>query len=101
MRYEDETFVQERVELDGNEFRSCRFESCRLVYGGDPGVRVEDCAFDETRLELVEEAGNTISFLQNVFHGFGPDGRRVVEHFFDQIREGKVGQPETTEMADR
>lgn len=98
MRHEGETFVQERIELGENEFRDCRFESCRLVYDGSAGVRIQNCSFEDTRLELVDEAGNTLSFLQNMFHGFGEDGREVVENFFDQIREGRIGQPDTTEM---
>lgn len=98
MRYEDEVFVQERIELGENEFRGCRFESCRLVYDGSAGVRIQDCSFEDTRLELVDAAGNTLSFLQNIFHGFGDDGRLVVENFFDQIREGRIGQPDTQEM---
>lgn len=99
MRHEGEVFVQERIELGENQFRNCRFESCRLVYDGSAGVRIEDCAFEDSRLELVDEAGNTLSFLQNLFHGFGEDGRLVVENFFEQIRQGKIGQPETTDMA--
>lgn len=97
MRHEGETFVQERIELGEDEFVDCRFEECRLIYDGSPGVRVQNCDFEDTRLELVDEAGNTLSFLQNIFHGFGEDGRTVVEHLFDQIREGRidaVGYPE-------
>ena len=95
MRHEGEVFTQERIELGDDEFRNCRFESCRLVYDGSPGVRIVNCDFEESRLELTDEAGNTLSFLQNIFHGFGEDGRHVVENFFDQIREGKIGQPDT------
>jgi hypothetical protein len=95
MRHEDEVFVQDRIELGENEFRNCRFESCRLVYDGSPGVRIQNCEFEDTRLELTDEAGNTLSFLQNIFHGFGEDGQAVVENFFDQIREGRIGQPDT------
>jgi len=101
MRHEDETFVQERIELGENEFRNCRFESCRLVYDGSPGVRIQNCDFEETRLELVEEAGNTLGFLQNIFHGFGEDGQAVVENFFDQIRQGQIGQPDTDDLVER
>lgn len=99
MRHEDEVFVQEEVELGGNKFLSCTFEDCRLIYDGSPGVRIQDCTFEGTRLELVGEAGNTLSFLQNIFHGFGEDGRLVVENFFEQIRDGKIGQPETEELS--
>lgn len=101
MRHEGEVFVQERVELGGNQFRDCRFESCRLVYDGSAGVRIEGCDFEESRLELVDEAGNTLSFLQNLFHGFGDDGRKVVESFFEQIRQGRIGQPDTGGFPER
>lgn len=99
MRHEGEDFVQEEVELGGNKFLDCTFEDCRLLYDGSPGVRIEDCSFEETRLELTDEAGNTLSFLQNLYHGFGEDGQLVVENFFDQIRQGLIGQPDTEELA--
>jgi hypothetical protein len=95
MLHEGETFVEERIELGGNQFRNCSFESCRLVFDGSEGVRIEDCDFEETRLELVDQAGTTLSFLQNMYHGFGDDGQAVVENLFDQIREAKIGQPST------
>lgn len=94
MLHEDETFVQERIQLGGNQFRNCTFQECRLVYDGSAGVRIEDCDFDETRVELVEQAGNTLSFLQNVYHGLGEDGQKVVENFFHHVRQGQIGQPD-------
>lgn len=97
MEHHDETFVDEEIGLDDEAYVGCTFRDCRLVYGGSAGVRVQDCDFEETRLELVDEAGNTLSFLQNIYHGFGEDGKTVVEHLFDQIRQGKidaVGYPE-------
>lgn len=98
MRHEDELFVQERIKLGDDQFIGCEFQHCRLVYDGSAGVRIRDCSFEETRLELVDEAGNTLSFLQNLFHGFGDDGEEVVENLFDQIRQERIGQPDTREM---
>ncbi len=91
MEHRDETFVNQPVHLAEDHYVGCTFNACRLVYDGSAGVRIQDCNFEETRLELTEEAGNTLSFLQNIYHGFGEDGKRVVENLFDQIREGRIG----------
>lgn len=91
MEHRDETFVDQPIRLGEDHYIGCRFDACRLVYDGSAGVRIQDCSFEDTRLELTEEAGNTLSFLQNIYHGFGDDGQRVVENLFDQIREGRIG----------
>lgn len=92
MHHEDEAFVREEIDLGDDQFVRCRFDECRLIYDGSPGVEIRDCEFDETRLELTGEAGNTLSFLQNIYHGFGEDGRKVVENLFEQIRQGRIGE---------
>jgi hypothetical protein len=93
MEHRGETFVDEEIPLGETRYVGCTFEGCRLVYGGEAGVQIEDCDFEDTRLELTEEAGNTLSFLQNLYHGFGEDGQAVVENLFDQIREGRIEAP--------
>lgn len=92
MPHQDQGFVGEEIRLGEESYVNCRFEDCRLIYDGSAGVRIEACDFDETRLELTGEAGNTLSFLQNIYHGFGDDGKKVVENLFDQIREGRIGE---------
>lgn len=92
MRHQDETFIGDPIELGENQFINCTFDDCRLIYDGSPGARIENCSFDQTRLELTGEAGNTLSFLQNIYHGFGEDGQAVVENLFDQIRQGRIGE---------
>lgn len=92
MEHRDERFVDEEIHLGDDAYIGCTFEDCRLIYDGSPGVHIKDCDFDETRLELVDAAGNTLSFLQNIYHGFGEDGRLVVESLFENIREGRIGQ---------
>lgn len=91
MEHRDEAFVDEEIHLGEDHYVDCSFEACRLLYDGSPGVRIQNCSFEDTRLELTGQAGNTLSFLQNIYHGFGEDGRAVVENLFDQIREGRIG----------
>lgn len=92
MEHRDEVFVDEEIDLGEDSYVNCRFKGCRLVYDGAPGVQIQSCDFEETRLELVDEAGNTLSFLQNIYHGFGEDGRRVVENLVEQVRQGRIGE---------
>jgi hypothetical protein len=45
MRYEGEAFHDCRVELDGNQFDSCRFNNVTFHYSGGP-IHLCGCEFD-------------------------------------------------------
>lgn len=66
MRYEDRTFEDETITLDGNEFYRCAFKRCTLIYSGgnvalDP-FEPEDCT---VRLEGAAQMGHEL--MMNIF----------------------------------
>jgi hypothetical protein len=65
LEVEDRTFVRQAVRLDGRRFVGCRFEACRLVYGGGD-VEVEDCTFDDCTWDVQDAAANTVRLFEQV-----------------------------------
>lgn len=36
MKVEKQSFSNQEIQLDGNEYLDCRFENCTLIYKGGP-----------------------------------------------------------------
>jgi hypothetical protein len=85
MRFEKKTFTSESIELDGNEFIDCAFDSCTFVFAGHKGFafrgnRVSsDCGF-----RFTECAANTVATMQAIY-GMGPWGQAHIIATFHQI----------------
>ena len=73
--------------LDGNVYRKCRFERCRLVYRGGQLPEMADCFFNECTWTFDDAADRTLIFLKNIFHGMGNGGKQIVQQTFDNIRK--------------
>ena len=80
-RFEDLT-----ITLDGGTFHGCTFLRCRLRFAGlampdlGGGNSFEGCEWD-----FVGAAGNTLGFLQTLFHDHG--GAELVERVFGAVRQ--------------
>ncbi len=82
-----ETFVDQRVVLDEDEFLECTFTNCDVVYQGRQRAYLVGCAFHgRCTFRLEGAALRTPEFLKGVYHGLGPAGRRLVEETFDEVR---------------
>jgi hypothetical protein len=88
-RYEGVT-----VRLDGNRFRNCTFQDCSLEFGGSDVVGMVGCTFTNCVWSFVGAAANTLSFLGAMYRGLGPDGGKLVERTFENIRSGNVTSTE-------
>jgi hypothetical protein len=64
-RYENRTFENEHVILDGGVFVNCVFKNCSLEYsGGD--VYVQNCQGETCQLVWRDAAQRTINLLQGL-----------------------------------
>lgn len=80
------SFSDQRVELDNKHFVQCRFARCVLVFGATGTLSLEQNEFTDCKWELTGAAATTIQFLRALYHGAGPEGAKLVDDTFDEIR---------------
>lgn len=90
IRNEDSVYIGVTVRLDGNQFRSCTLQNCRLEFAGSDLVGMVECAFTNCVWSFVGPAANTFSFLSAMYRGLGRDGANLVERTFENIKSGNV-----------
>lgn len=64
--FQDRTFTDERVLLDGGSFLRCSFEGSTLVYFGGQLPEMQDCRFDDVRFSFEGPAMNTLDLLRKL-----------------------------------
>ncbi len=64
--YRSERYSNQRVEVDGNQYEFCEFNSCQLVYSGGEKPVFRSCTFRQTGLQLDGAAIRTAQYLQNL-----------------------------------
>jgi len=80
MRYEKQTFQDETVVLDGNQFVECTFVRCKFQYsGGD--FDIDRIRFDSLEFTVDGPAAKTVLLLRSLWAN--PVGRRAVESLLD------------------
>jgi len=85
MRFENTTFTDQDVAVDGNEYEGCRFENCNIIYRGSGAVSFTGCSFGNHRITFKDGAASTIGFMQSLYHG---GWEHLIEATFDNIRRG-------------
>ena len=91
MRFEDTTFRETVVELDGNQSLNCQFFRSKLVYRAEDTVAFDGCTFTECDWVVDGPAERMLYFLSALYRGLGPQGETLVEGIFDQVRTGTIG----------
>ena len=89
MQYRNQSFSNERIELDGKMFHHCEFINCELVFSGDRPPTFSDNRYVDTVFVMTGHATRTMYLLSNIYHA-GQGGREVVENIFDDIRNRRV-----------
>ena len=89
MNYRNQTFSDEKIDLDGKSFHGCTFENCELIFSGDRPPTFSDNRFVNTSFVLKENAIRTLYLLSNIYHA-GEGGKEVVESLMDDIRNRNV-----------
>ena len=88
--FEGETFVRERIVIDGKNFYKCRFRQCLLLFGASARTNFGDCDFEEnTQIVLNDHAILTLAFLHQLYLGGMKD---YVEKVFDRVRTPMPGE---------
>jgi hypothetical protein len=68
LKHRNETFENTTIALDNQEFHSCTFRTCRLVYSGGKPPVLEACSFDGFSLIFAASAGDTLNFMRAMYH---------------------------------
>ena len=74
--------------MDGNTYNRCTFTNCRLVYRGGTVPFLRQCSFYRCSFSWEDGARRTLDFLKGIYHGFGENGRKLVNDTFENIRTG-------------
>jgi len=93
MKFEKQTFTNQEVCLDDNEFVECQFNNCTMIYGGGSGPKLVGCSFNNIRWSFADAALNTLHFMTGLYHGAGEGGRQLIEQTFENIKRGKHPGP--------
>jgi hypothetical protein len=90
MIYEDRTFADTTVEIDGHEFHRCTFLNCTLRYKGTGAFTLGECKFRGERWDFADAARTVISAMRDLYEGgWAPS----MESTFDWIRGKPPAQP--------
>jgi hypothetical protein len=75
--FHNNTFVGQRIQVDGHDFASNVFENCVLVYGGGP-LSFRENVLNNVQWEFADSAARTVGLLSSFYQG-GGDGKRFIE----------------------
>jgi hypothetical protein len=90
MKHHNVIFENTTTALDNQEFHSCTFRNCRLVYSGGKPPVLDTCSFEDVSLIFAASAGETLNFMRAMYHrGF----QNLIDTTFNSIRNrGYPGQ---------
>lgn len=74
MKFHDQTFEQQNVDLDDNVYTGCTFRGCKIIFrgtGDDFQLRANH--FDGCTFELQGPAAKTVDFMRKLYQGGAPD----------------------------
>ena len=92
-KHTGESFTDRRIDLDDNTFEDCTFNACQIYYSGGEMSRVAGCRFDGgCTFHLDGAAARTLAYLRAMYHEMGPNGTRLVEETFKDLRANKPGR---------
>jgi len=89
------TFIGQRIQVDGHEFSNNIFQNCVLVYGGGP-LTMRDNVLQSVRWEFVDSAARTAALLASFYQG-GGEGKKFVEFLLSTY--GKAVEAPTAQNA--
>lgn len=81
MKIKGQTFENDSVILDGNDFMDCTFDKCELIIRGTDEFGIHRCTFNVCTYNFQGQAGAVLEFLDVLLSGNEKDDR----HFLSQI----------------
>ena len=85
--FQNQTFTNQELVVDGNIYKSCRFVSCLVIYQGGATPTFDDCTFTGLRIQLEEGAAQTVKYLTGLYHG---GLSNTVERVIDKVERGSL-----------
>lgn len=82
---QNQKFENLTITLDGGTFHGCTFTRCRLRFYGMALPDLGGNSFDDCEWDFVGHAGDTIAFLQVLYHDQG--GAPLIEKVLAAIRD--------------
>ena len=83
MKHQKMDFLNQIIDLDGNEFIECKFNNCELIFHGTTPSVAEGCSFPNCTFTFVGSAAYTLAMLSNLYAG---GFTKLVEKIFENIR---------------
>ena len=85
-KFEGQTFKNEAIKLDGNEYTNCTFEKCELIYAGYGSVSLAGNEFIGCKWTFIDSAQRTIQFMTALYHG---GAKELIEKTIENIRKSQ------------
>lgn len=92
--FENESFRDRTVEIDGNQYTNCTFIKCRIVFTGFEEGVFDECKFISCDWGFSGPAVSTLNYLAAIYNGLGENEQDMVEGIFESIRRGIVSSGE-------
>lgn len=89
MNFKNETFKNQTIDIDFNQFSNCIFDGCTLVFHGYGVIGMDGCSFTNVNWAFKGAAAQTLQFMTGLYHGAGEGGKQLVESTFTNIRKGE------------
>ena len=93
-------WANETVRVDGHQYDNCTFDRCVLQFRGVAPTGFRDCQLTNCRWSFVGNAATTLTFLSDLYQGFGDWGRNVVDSTFENVRRDAYRTPRPADEAE-
>ncbi len=99
MRIKDQTFFNDVVILDGNEFDSCNFTACKVVYRAEHPTALRDNSFEDCEFIFEGAARLTMGFLKGMMDSSDGFLITILKAFsLDAARLDRLAAPQSTSL---
>ncbi len=85
--FRNETFSNETIILDGNQYTGCKFNGCRLLFNGGDLPVMQSCELNDSPFQFGGAADRTLTLMASIHQGMGPGGKQLIENTFTAIRD--------------
>ncbi len=86
MKYSNQPFTNEPINLDDNTYIGCTFSHCEIIYSGGAIPTLTNNSFSDCSWTFDGAAARTLAFMAALYTG---GGKAVIEHTLDNIRGKK------------
>lgn len=92
MKFKNQEFLNEDINMDFNNFVDCNFNRCNMIYRGYGPIGMQGCSFVDVKWTFSDAAANTVNFMTSLYSGAGEGGRKLIEQTFENIKRGDLSK---------